>query len=377
MNQLPQHKPARAKKKLDDPTNVPDGLNWENKIDGERFKIHTHQPSQVSCAGSLYPLLHRCDSRCISKATDAFTEKSDRVPHIMTAEGLPENSIIDCEFVSTGDEIRVEVPGVFYDKLADKHHPHTIWFKQTYQGTVPVYPHVSMTCSVLGSLADEAIRKQQETNAWVKAYAFDMIQDNGLDITKHTQLARRFALQERLRFVNPNLIMLMPQWENLTPAEVEQLFYLLTDAEGEGLIGKVMSAKYDAATNWYKLKRYYPVDCVITGGYKVGEEGKTGKMLGKVSSISVGVYDKGVLHHIGWMSAIMDGEDNLMTPEAFLASGWIGRPVECLHNGVQLKSDALIGYSLRHPRFRRWRDDKTATDCTLAALLAEIKKGQS
>lgn len=361
---LTQFKPAKAKKKLDDPADVPEGLGWENKIDGERFKIHTFNA-----------LPHRCDSRCISKATNCFTEKSDRVPHIMNVEGLPVNSIIDCEFVSTGDEIRVEVPGVFYDKLANQEHPHTQWFKAGYQGTIPVYPHVSMTCSILGSLPAEAIRKQQESNGWVKAYAFDIVKVEGMSSTLLAQLVRREMLARYLQNVDPNLVMLMPMWVGLTASEIEQLFYLLTDAEGEGLIGKVLDAKYDAATNWYKLKRYYPVDCVVTGEYKVGEEGKTGKMLGKVSSIAVGVYDKGILHHIGWMSAIMDDESALMTPEQFLASGLIGGPVECLHNGLQSKPEASCGYSLRHPRFRRWRDDKSASDCTLSALIAEIKKG--
>jgi hypothetical protein len=368
---LTQFAPARAKKKLDDPANTPEGLGWENKIDGERFKIHTYKASMFQG----FPLTHRCDSRCISKATNNFTEKTDRVPHIMTASGLPEKSIIDCEFVSTGDEIRVEVPGVFYDKLADSNHPHTQWFKNNYQGTIPVYPHVSMTCSILGSLPDEAIRKQTEQNAWIKAYAFDMVQFECVDSTKWTQELRRTYLANALYQVDPNLMMLMPQWVNLTSAEVEKLFYLLTDAEGEGLIGKVMDAKYNAPTNWYKLKRYYPVDCVVTGQYKVGEEGQTGKMLGKVSSISVGIYHNGSLHHIGWISAIMDDESALMTPEQFIASGLIGRPVECLHNGLQVKSDASCGYSLRHPRFRRWRDDKSAADCTLSNLIAEIKKG--
>jgi len=362
---LPQFKPCRAKKRCDDPTNVVDGLGWENKIDGERFKIH-------SGAGGKF--IHRCDSRCISVKTDKFTEKTDSVPHLMVAQDLEPKCIIDSEFVSIVDEIRVEVPGIFYDKLANKSHPHTKWFVDKYQGSVPVYPHVSMTSSVLGSLPEEAIRKQQENNAWIRAYAFDLVQSAGRDITFDTQLHRRVALAKLLEPVNPELILLMPLWWGLTKAEVEQLFYLLTDAEGEGLIGKDLSARYNAPSNWWKLKRYWPVDCVITGEYKVGEFGKTGKMDGMVSSIEVGVYNMGKLHPIGWMSAIMDGENNLMTPADFLHSGMVGRAVELLHNGLQVKEGTSIGHSLRHPRFKRWRDDKSPKDCTFWALSTELKK---
>jgi ATP-dependent DNA ligase len=363
---LEQFAPARAKKKIDDPATTPDGLAWENKIDGMRMKIHTGKGNR-----------HRCDSRCISKATGNFTENTDSVPHIMETTNLDPNSIIDCEFVSPVDEIRVEVPGVFYDKLADADHLHTLYFKQKYQGTIPVYPHVSMTTSVLGSNPELAIQKQNSAGAWIKAYAFDLVKEKGSFITGLSQLSRRKALADLLYYVNPERILLMPQWRNLTLAEREQLFYLLTDAKGEGLIGKNLGKKYDDANNWYKLKRFWPVDCVITGEYKVGKEGKTGVMLDKVSSIGVGVYDKGILHHIGWMSAIMDDLSALMTPAQFLASGMPGRAVECLHNGLQVKPEMSIGHSLRHPRFRRWRDDKTPTDCTFAALQAEIKKGMS
>ena len=367
---LAQFKPARAKKKIDDPAQLPGVQCWdEDKKDGERFVIHTD-------VGGPFP--HACTSRRESTVTHRFNEKTDRVPHLMNLKNLPPKSLLDCEFISTADEIRVELPGKFWDKLMDKNHPHMKWFMNEYQGTNPVYPHVRETASIMGSLGPEAVRKQEENNSWIRAYCFDIVQYMGQDTRRNTQLMRRNFLAKQLEAVEPGQILLMPAWWNLTNGEVEELFYLLTDAEGEGLIRKDPSKAYDAANNWYKLKRYWPVDCVITGDYKVGEYGKTGKMDGKVSSIAVGVYDaKGVLQHVGWMSAIMDGEDNLMTPEEFEASSLPMSPVECLHNGLQVKAEAPLGHTLRHPRFRRHRNDKSAKDCTFAALQAEIKKGMS
>lgn len=376
---LPQFKPARAKKKIDDPAKLPDVQCWdEDKKDGERFVIHTYQ--------SVPGYLHACTSRRESTVTGRYNEKTDRVPHLMNLDPLPPKSMLDSEFISTADEIRVELPGKFWDKLMNKEHPHMKWFMKEYQGTNPIYPHVRQTASIMGSLGPEAVRKQMDEEAWIRAYVFDIVQYMGQDIRRNTQMQRRTFLAKQLEAVEPGHLLLMPAWWNLTNGEVEELFYALTDAEGEGLIRKDPSKAYDAANNWYKLKRYWPVDVVITGDFKVGEEGKTGKMFGKVSSIAVGVYDKGILKHIGWMSAIMDSEAGLMEPDEFLNSELPGSAVECLHNGIQVRpptasmdciSLPVMEYTLRHPRFRRHRGDKSAKDCTFAALQAEIKKGMS
>lgn len=106
----------------------------------------------------------------------------------------------------------------------------------------------------------------------------------------------------------------------------------------------------------------------------MGKAGKTGKMEGKVGSLEVGVYEKGVLYPVGWMSAIMNSEAKLTeVTQACLDGTIVGRVCECRHNGTQKKKDSPLGYTLRHPRWRRWRDDeKNASDCTSEALLAEV-----
>jgi ATP-dependent DNA ligase len=368
--QLIQFAPARAKQKYLVPLPA-DAANklLEQKIDGERFVLHTH-------VGGSY--LHACTSRRVSDVTDRYVEKTDRVPHLTNYANLSQKSMIDNEFVSSADAIYRELPGWLWDKLTEPRHPHMEWLKTEFGGAIPIYPHVSHTTSVMGSLGPRAVQLQQERGK-IWAYAFDVVQYLGQDARQSPQSNRRQLLASIYEKVDPSSgLVLMPQWRGMSVEQIEYFYYLLTDPQsdgrdgGEGLILKETSARYDAPKNWWKLKRDWPVDVVVTGGYKLGEEGKTGKMLGMVSSIEIGVYHQGHLYPLAFVSAIMDDESGLMTPEEFLESGLVFRVMEARCNGKQDDPDARLGYTLRHPRFRRWRDDKSATDCTLEALLAEL-----
>ena len=372
---LEQFIPARAKKKVEvhELGKRHELFGWEQKIDGERFTIHTYNPTDK--------YLHGITSRCISKITGRLCESTDKVPHLSNHPELPEDSRFDNEFVSQGDIILVDLPGKFWDKLSDASHPHMMWLKSKFQGALPVYPSVSNTSSILGSLGPEAIRKQEERGL-IQSYCFDVTKYKGKSALHLAQSQRRKALATILEPINPDLgLILMPQWVGLTTYEIVELFNLVVEVKvnssgdcikGEGLIGKDQTQVYNGPNNWFKLKADYPADVVCTGDVKVGEEGKTGQMLGMASALSVGVYDKGLLHHVGWVSAIMDGHHNLMPAEE-AKSFYKGKVMEVRHNELQKDLDSPIGVSLRHPRFRRWRDDKNAEDCTLSAMKVECK----
>lgn len=370
---LVQFKPARAKKKIASifDLHLP-GMWDEQKIDGERYLLQTNRPTAR--------FKHGITSRRESVITGRFVEKTDRVPHIANApiEGL---NILDSEFVSSGDLRLIDLPGKFWDKLLTPEHPHMQWIKNTYQGALPVYPHVGNTVSIMGSLGPEAIQKQQ-TRGLIWAYCFDLIQYQNQNATNLPQSRRRELLATMLSTLPAqDGIILMPTWSGLTPSEVEEFFYLVTDVPpgetdgGEGLIRKDPTAKYNAASAWYKLKKDYPADCVLTGDYKMGKEGATGKMLGLVGSLAIGVYLNNELVHIGWMSAIMDSEAKLIAlTEDAIAGNLRGRVYECRHNGLQPDSTTPCKFTLRHPRARRPREDKNATDCTWQILKAEVTR---
>ena len=366
IRELPQIVPARAKKKLEINTLTRNHeiLYEEQKIDGERFIIHTGMPTGE--------FKHGITSRVESVITGRLTEKTDRVPHLSNHSQLPENSLLDNEFVSSGDIVLIDLPGKLWDKLIEPDHPHMLWLKKRFNGSLPVYPHVSHTTSILGSLGPEAIRKQEERGK-IWAYCFDILKYRGKPATHAHQIVRRQVLAKVLEEVDPELgLILMPAWNNLTVEEITEFFYLVTDIKGEGLVLKDPNQVYNGPQNWYKLKRDYPADVVFTGNYKVGEQGKTGQMLGFASSLEIGVYNSlGILYPIGWVSAIMDGMHNLVKPEE-AETKYKGKVIECRHNGLQ-KVSYNLGYTLRHPRFRRERNDKNARDCTIQNILEEAK----
>lgn len=358
--ELVQFVPARAKKKLLVAELEPKHLQLydEQKIDGERYVIH-------SDVGG--PFRNACTSRRESEVTGRMVEKTDRVPHLMELD-LPTGSLFDNEFVSSGDMVPIDLPGRLWDKLEPGRHAKFI----RDLGYLPTYPHVGNTVSIMGSDGPLAVQKQKERGV-IWAYCFDIITYQKQDVRHNTQIQRRRFLNKLFENIDPTTgMVLMPAWFGLSLSEKEELFYLITDVKGEGLILKDPNEKYNSPKNWYKMKIDFPADVVFTGGYKMGEEGKTSKMVGKVGSLEVGVYKNGELEPIGWVSAIMDGEDKLDQITDEVISGRLrGRVIECRHNGTQAKPDSPLKVTLRHPRFRRWREDKNATDCTLECLLSE------
>ena len=358
--ELQQIIPARAKKKLTvHELETFDTDCWdEEKIDGERYLIH-------SSVGGPYP--HACTSRRLSEVTGRMVEKTDRVPHLMTTP-LPPVSLLDCEFVSSGDIVKVDLPGHLWDKMVKDQGGKFI----SSLGYLPAYPHVGNTVSIMGSLGPEAVRKQEERGP-IWAYCFDILQYDRKFVTHNTQRARRKFLTQLFENIDPaSGLILMPRWEGLTKDERILLYTLITDIKGEGLILKDPTKMYDEASNWYKVKLDFPVDCVLTGRTKEGKAGVTGKMLGLVGSLEIGVYVNNTLIPVGWMSAIMDSEANLPCITQLAREGKLrGMVYECRHNGLQDDPTAPLGFTLRHPRHRRPREDKNATDCTLSALLNE------
>lgn len=366
--ELVQFTPARAKKKLLIAELKPKHLSlWdEQKIDGERYIIHSDRPAKD--AQGLYR--NACTSRRESEVTGRMVEKTDRVPHLMNID-LPSGSLFDNEFVSSGDIVKVDLPGKFWDMMEPGRHADFI----KALGYLPTYPHVGNTVSIMGSLGAEAVRKQEERGL-IWAYCFDIITYQKQDVRHNSQLSRRNFLHKLMENIDPALgMILMPAWFGLSLAEKEELFYLVTDVKGEGLIEKDPNEKYNAPSNWYKIKIDFPVDAVLTGNYEMGKEGKTGKMEGLVGTLEIGVYHHGELLPVGWISAIMDSEAKL--PELTLRAykGELrGLVVECRHNGTQDKADAPLGITLRHPRYRRWRtQDKNPLDCTSMAMIVECE----
>lgn len=365
-NKLLQFKPARAKKsvKFDDlaEDHVKDHVT-EQKLDGQRFIVQTDRPTID------HRFQHGLTSRRESKITGRFVEKTDRVPHIANAKGLPYRSMLDCELVAPTDQILVELPGVYWDHMLDPTHRHSQWLLKKYQGAIPVYPHVAETTSIMGSSAEEAVRKQEERGN-IQAWCFDILAIADKLVTNNKYALRRALLAKSLESVDPESgIVMMPAF-NLPFKGVQGLYERITSARGEGLMLKALNLPYDHARHWIKVKALFYFDAVLTGGFTWGKEGVSGKMLGLAGNLEIGVYLNGCLVPIGYVSAVMDSEANLPRITEMCEDGSIaGQVIEVAYNDLQKDPTSLTGYSLRHPRSKRWRDDKSPEDCTLDALL--------
>ncbi|MBV9270011.1 MAG: ATP-dependent DNA ligase [Candidatus Eremiobacteraeota bacterium] len=148
----------------------------------------------------------------------------------------------------------------------------------------------------------------------------------------------------------------------------------------DGVIAKRRSEPYhfgdrDAVV---KIKRAYTADCVV-GGYRYSKDGKS------VASLLLGLYDGvGLLHHVGFLSALTGGERTrareLLEPlrhgDGFTGarpggvSRWGSRDVEWTPVAallvVEVEFDHVTGRRFRHgTRFVRWRPDKAPEQCSM------------
>ena len=349
--QTMQFKPARAKKRTTGPLS---GFDTEQKLDGQRYVLHPH--TVTSRRESVH---------------GGFVEKGGQVPHLRTKTP---HTLFDSECVSIGDAIWMRPPSWAWDALVNPGHPHMLYFRE--RGSLPVFPHVSLTTEIMGCAPAEAVARQKERGL-IWAFCFDVLFYEGKYLGNNTERARRNFLAEQLAVHHPDPeqgVVLMPRWRGLSPVQQRELFDMFVSVEGEGLVLKDPDRPYDHAQAWWKWKAEWPVDVVLTGRFEYGNEGRTGKMLGKVGTLEIGVYQDEYLEPIGWISAIgLYGERNLQRVADEAVSGRLrGRVIEIITNGLQSKSATPLGYTLRHPRFSRFRDDKNAVDCTFAALYGEI-----
>ena len=138
--------------------------------------------------------------------------------------------------------------------------------------------------------------------------------------------------------------------------------FVMVDGNAEGIVFKDANL-----LGWQKWKPVQTVDCVVTG-----TKDGNGKYLGLIGALEVSVHfirkpEDGPCHEHQLMRSIahVSGMDDAVREEMSLAghASVIGRVCEVAYQYVG------SGGRLRHPRFIRWRDDKSAADCTEDQLL--------
>jgi ATP-dependent DNA ligase len=155
----------------------------------------------------------------------------------------------------------------------------------------------------------------------------------------------------------------------------------------DGVVAKRLDLPYRPGERaMLKVKRLRTADCVV-GGFRY----ETGRKL--VGSLLLGLYDKdGLLHHVGFTSALADTEkpaltkrlEKLVAPPGFTGdapggpSRWsTARSAEWqplrTKLVVEVRYDHVTGNRFRHGTgLVRWRPDKAPAQCTFEQLPAAV-----
>jgi ATP-dependent DNA ligase len=156
----------------------------------------------------------------------------------------------------------------------------------------------------------------------------------------------------------------------------------------DGVVAKRLDLPYRPGDRaMFKIKRLRTADCVV-GGFRY----ETGRK--QVGSLLLGLYDdEGLLHHVGFTSALADSEKQALTKrleKLGAAPGFTGdapggpsrwspaRSAEWqpLHPQlvVEVRYDHITGNRFRHgTKLVRWRPDKAPDQCTFDQLPDAVK----
>jgi ATP-dependent DNA ligase len=212
---------------------------------------------------------------------------------------------------------------------------------------------------------------------------FDLlIDEKRVDWTPRPLAERRPALEKMLRNV------VLGERLQLSPAvrEIAQARRWLSHAGGDldGVIAKQLDLSYRAGERdgMVKIKNIRTIDCVV-GGFRYGENLKL------VGSLLLGLYDgQGLLHHVGFTSALADEDKPALTrklEKIIRAPGFTGnapggpsrwstrRSAEwqplAPNLVVEVTYDHVTENRFRHgTNLLRWRPDKPPAQCLLAQI---------
>jgi ATP-dependent DNA ligase len=238
--------------------------------------------------------------------------------------------------------------------------------------------------------ASRAARLAQEQPAGL--VLFDALADDGVDLRRHGFDERRRAL-EAVAPVESTRISVTPIARDEQTAR-----HWLPAPPGSGIDGVVAkdgASTYESGRRvMVKVKTERTMDCVVAGARTFDDGG--------VASLLLGLYDRGVLRHVGVASSMgkslraqVRGDlEPYMTElathpwsEGFaLEGGPMGRlkgaagrwtpdlPLDWIPLApvrvCEVAYDQVDGSRLRHPaRFRRWRPDRDPESCTVEQLV--------
>jgi ATP-dependent DNA ligase len=194
-------------------------------------------------------------------------------------------------------------------------------------------------------------------------------------------VARRRELEELFdRFGNAERVELTPYTRDLRKA---RSWLKRPDVQLDGVVAKRLDLPYVPGERvMLKVKHLRTADCVV-GGFRYQTKGR------RVGSLLLGLYDDaGLLHHVGFTSAISDSDkaaltvrlERLVAPPGFTgdapgapsrwsterSAAWQPLQPKLV---AEVRYDHVTGNRFRHgTKFVRWRPDKAPRQCTFAQL---------
>jgi len=225
--------------------------------------------------------------------------------------------------------------------------------------------------------ASRVKKLSQETPA--KLIVFDLLVDDrskalvDLSLKERRKNLDAFA---RKYFGKNKSIELSPCTEDL---KIAKQWLAGAGVDLDGVIAKRAEMTYQSGNRhgMVKVKRLRTADCVI-GGFRYASEGKV------VGSLLLGLYDKGLLHHVGFSSSFKASEkpaltkklEKLIKPPGFTGNAPGGPSRWATERSAEWKPlapklvcevqyDHFTGGRFRHgTKFLRWRPDKNPEQCT-------------
>jgi ATP-dependent DNA ligase len=219
---------------------------------------------------------------------------------------------------------------------------------------------------------------------------FDLLEADATDLTGRPLTERRRELERFARTFkgNPGFRLSV-----CTSSHATAMGWLAKAGGGfDGVIAKRRDIAYAAGSRdgMQKIKRYRSADCVI-GGFRFAENALNGRKV--VGSLLLGLYDdNGLLHHVGFTSAIKAAEKGPLTDKlapliakaSFTgntpggpsrwstrrSSEWVPLKPKLV---VEVSYDHFTGGRFRHgTSIRRWRPDKKPKQCGMDQLRQRV-----
>lgn len=216
--------------------------------------------------------------------------------------------------------------------------------------------------AIMGSKPARAIELQRK-HGWLEYMVFDCLWYKGEDMRGHILPLRRDKVVKALKEWGNKYAKLVLPTISVGNGDKKAYFAEIIKAGGEGVILKHVAHTYGDEKLWVKRKGEWTADVVIMD-FKPGK----GKNAGQVGAMYVGQYE--YAHHgsaterpmqttskLVRVGSVRGFDDRLMAAMTAKPKRYVGLVVEIAHNGREPTG------AFRHPRFKRFRPDKSAKDC--------------